>query len=322
LSGIERGGVLLSQDLKSLKGHVEWLQSIVQFVPIGVFQIDGDDKYTFVNPAWEFITGCSLTRALGTNWWEVVHPDDQNLVFNHWAQAEADGKELLVDCRIIKVNKEIRWVRLQTNFLFDDSGKKIFGSMEDITKNKLEALEKENLIAELYEVKKQLEITSRTDPLTNLLNRRGMEEKLISEADRMERSNKIFSLILCDIDFFKKVNDNYGHDAGDYILTKVAKTIDKYSRKQDVVCRWGGEEFLLLLPETELDGAVALAEKLRIQVEEEVHVFKSQKIYITLSLGIACMEKGQKVNSCIKKADLHLYAAKERGRNIVVSSDK
>lgn len=311
-----------SQDQKSLEGRLEWLQSIVQFVPIGVFQIDGDDKYTFVNPAWESITGCSLVKALGTNWWNVIHPEDQNMVFNYWAQAERDGKELLVDCRIVKENKETSWIRLQTNFLFDDSGRNIIGSMEDITNNKSQELVKENLIAELYEAKKQLEISSRTDPLTSLLNRRGMEEKLITEIDRMERSNKIFSLILCDIDFFKKVNDNYGHDAGDYILRQISKTIDKQSRKQDVVCRWGGEEFLLLLPETELDGAVALAEKLRIQVEEEVQVFKSQKIYITLSLGVACMEKGQEVDNCIKKADLRLYSAKERGRNIVVSSDK
>jgi diguanylate cyclase (GGDEF)-like protein/PAS domain S-box-containing protein len=310
------------QNLESLKGRLDWLQAIVQFVPIGVFQIDGDDKYIFVNPAWEKITGCSLTQALGANWWNVIHPDDQNTVFNHWAQAESDGKELSVECRIITVDKQVRWIRLQTNFLFDDSGKSIIGSMEDITSNKSEEEQRENLIAELYEIKKQLEVASRTDPLTNLLNRRGMEEKLDTEKDRMERSDKPFSLMLCDIDFFKKVNDNYGHDAGDYILTQVSKNIEKHSRKQDLVCRWGGEEFLLMLPETDLNGAVALAEKLRKHVEEDVQVFKSQKIYITLSLGVACMEKGQEVNDCIKKSDLRLYAAKEGGRNKVVSSDK
>ncbi|MBT4621505.1 MAG: PAS domain S-box protein, partial [Nitrospina sp.] len=71
--------------MESLKGRLDWLQAIVQFVPVGIFQVDGDDKYTFVNPSWESITGCTLTKALGTNWWEVIHPDDQNLVFNYWA---------------------------------------------------------------------------------------------------------------------------------------------------------------------------------------------------------------------------------------------
>lgn len=251
----------------------------------------------------------------------MIHPDDQNMVFNHWAEAEREMKELLVDCRIISKQNQVRWIRLRTTFLFDDSGKIIFGSMHDITRNKESEEQRERLIAELLEIKAQLEVSSRTDPLTNLLNRRGMDEKLASEKDRMERSDKPFSLILCDIDFFKKVNDNYGHDAGDYILTQVAKNIEKTSRKQDIVCRWGGEEFLLMLPETELKGATALAEKIRKQVEEDVQNFKSQKIYITLSLGIACMEKGQQVDDCIKKADLRLYAAKDGGRNKSVSSE-
>ena len=313
---------MTDQSLESLKGRLDWLQAIVQCIPIGVFQIDGDDKYIFVNPAWESITGCSMTKALGTDWWTVIHPEDQNMVFNHWTQAEKEGKELLVDCRIITADKQICWTRLQTNFLFDDSGKSIIGSMENITNNKIEETKRENLIAELYETKKELEIASRTDPLTNLLNRRGMEEKLISEKDRMERSDNLFSLILCDIDFFKKVNDQYGHDAGDYILIQIAKNIEKYSRKQDVICRWGGEEFLLMLPETEIEGAVALAEKLRIQIAKDVQTFNSQKIPITLSLGVACMRKGQELDECIKQADLRLYAAKEGGRNIVISSDK
>lgn len=164
-------------------------------------------------------------------------------------------------------------------------------------------------------------MSARTDPLTSLLNRRGVEEKLIYEKDRMERSGKTFSLILCDIDYFKKINDKYGHDGGDYILTQIAKTIEKQSRKQDVVCRWGGEEFLLLLPETELEGAASLAEKIRKQMEVNIQIFKSQKIHITLSLGVACMAGFGNVDDCIKKADLRLYAAKGGGRNRVVFND-
>lgn len=309
---------LNSQEMESLKGRLDWLQAIVQLVPIGIFQIDGDDKYTFVNPAWESITGCSLTTSLGKGWWEVIHPDDQYRVFQEWGQAETELKELSIDCRIITVDEKVRWIRLQTKFLFDDMGKSIIGSMEDITREKDASDQREKLITDLTETKKQLEISSRTDPLTSLLNRRGIEEKLVSEKFRMERNKKPFSLILCDIDFFKKVNDQYGHDAGDYILTQVAENIKRPSRKQDVICRWGGEEFLLMLPETGLSGAVIFAEKLRKIVEEKVSVFKGLKIPVTLSLGVAEMEKDQQINDCIKQADLRLYSAKEGGRNKVV----
>ena len=305
------------EDLKGLTGRLEWLKAIVQFVPIGIFQIDENDKYTFVNPSWESITNCPLTKAVGINWWEVIHPDDQSVVFNHWGQAEKNKEELLVDCRIDTKNNQVRWIRLQTTFLFDDTGKRVFGSIQDITLSKLSEEQREQIISELLEIKQQLEVSSRTDPLTDLLNRRGMEEKLTSEKDRMERSGRPFSLILCDIDYFKKVNDTYGHDAGDYILTQVAKNIEKSSRKQDVICRWGGEEFLLLLPETEIKGAKALAEKLRKRLEKHVTVFEKQEIPVTLSLGVACIAKDQTVDACIKNADLKLYAAKEGGRNRV-----
>jgi diguanylate cyclase (GGDEF)-like protein/PAS domain S-box-containing protein len=305
------------EGLKNLEHRLEWLKAIVQFVPIGILQIDEDDKYTFVNPSWESITDCPLTKAVGINWWEVIHPDDQSAVFSQWVQAEKNMEELSLDCRIDTKNNEVRWIRLQTTFLFDDTGKRVFGSIQDITLSKLSEEQREQIISELLEIKQQLEVSSRTDPLTDLLNRRGMEEKLTSEKDRMERSGRPFSLILCDIDYFKKVNDTYGHDAGDYILTQVAKIIEEASRKQDVICRWGGEEFLLLLPETELKGAKALAEKLRKRLEKHVTVFEKQDIPVTLSLGVACIAKDQPVDACIKNADLKLYAAKEGGRNRV-----
>lgn len=308
-----------SQDVEYLKERLDLLQGIVQLVPIGIFQIDENNQYTFVNPAWESTANCSLTKALGKNWWEVIHPDDQKMALDHWEQAAKDMKEISIECRIIKKDGKVGWIRLQSKFLFDDMGKKTIGSMENITIEKNEAAQRENLIADLTETKKQLEISSRTDPLTNLLNRRGMEEHLSAENKRMMRKGKPFSMILCDIDFFKKVNDDYGHDAGDYILTQVASNIEKASREQDVVCRWGGEEFLLMLPETETSGAAILAEKLRKETEKNVQIFKGQKIMVTLSMGVACMENGQQVDECIKQADLKLYSAKNEGRNKVVA---
>ena len=305
----------------SIKGPTHWLQAIVHFVPIGIFQVDGSDKYIFVNPAWESITGCPVTQALGANWWTVIHPEDQDMVFRQWNQAEKEERELSVECRVITEKNETRWIRLQTSFLFDDSGKNVFGSIENITSNKASELQKEKMITELTEIKKQLEVSSRTDPLTSLLNRRGLEQEMVFEKNRMDRSGNPFSLVLCDIDFFKKINDTYGHDAGDYILSEFAQIIESHSRKQDIVCRWGGEEFLLLLPETDLQGASALAEKIRAQIEKSIFTYNNQEISITLSSGVACMAKDQTIDDCIKNADLRLYLAKSRGRNKVVASE-
>jgi len=310
-----------TDELKNIGARLEQFRSIVQFVPIGVFQIDGDDRYTFVNPAWEKITGCSFKNALGQIWWNVIHPDDRQMVFYSWGQSQGEGNELSVECRINLPGVERRWVRLRTNFLYHDTGKKIFGSLEDISNQKKIEVERENLIAELREAKCELEISSRTDPLTGLLNRRGMEEKLESEVLRFERNNKPFTLIMTDIDHFKKVNDTYGHDTGDFSLAQLARILIQHSRKQDVVCRWGGEEFLMLLPETPLRGGSALAEKLRSRIEQEALTFKNHKFKLTLSLGIACIHEDQNLGSCIKHADVRLYLAKQRGRNQIVWED-
>ncbi len=132
-----------------MSSNLDWMKSIVQFVPIGIFQIDGDDRYIFVNPAWEKITGRSIAKTLGQDWWEVIHKDDREKVYYAWSEAESQNKELNVECQITILNGSERWVRLRTNFLFSDQGKTVFGSLEDITNKKKADQEKEKLIQEL-----------------------------------------------------------------------------------------------------------------------------------------------------------------------------
>jgi len=169
--------------------------------------------------------------------------------------------------------------------------------------------------AELEKSRRELEISAVTDPLTNLLNRRGMEDKLHYEELRFNRDKKAFSLIMGDIDHFKKINDEYGHDAGDHVLVQVAKILMEIPRKQDVICRWGGEEFLALLPETELKGGSILAEKLRKKIEEEKIHFNGADISVAMSFGVSTFEADQTLEECIRKADECLYQAKDQGRN-------
>lgn len=155
-----------------------------------------------------------------------------------------------------------------------------------------------------------------TDFLTQYYNRRYFAEKLEREIDLARRAGRTFSLLMYDIDHFKKTNDNYGHDVGDTVLVAVAGLVRKRIRKVDIPCRWGGEEFMILLPETSLENAHKLAEELR----ELISCQKTdEKISITASFGVTECQKTDTVLSITKRVDELMYRAKSLGRNRVVS---
>jgi diguanylate cyclase (GGDEF)-like protein len=145
-----------------------------------------------------------------------------------------------------------------------------------------------------------------------------MQGLLNLEMARMHRDVQEFSIILLDIDHFKRVNDTYGHAAGDFVLQWTAQTMQAVIRVQDVVARWGGEEFLVLLPNTRLDEAVEVAERLRQTVEDSIAPNPKEPIKITFSGGVACSRGYRSVEQICKAADLALYRAKESGRNRVL----
>lgn len=165
---------------------------------------------------------------------------------------------------------------------------------------------------------KQLEIAATTDPLTNLLNRRSMTSLLKDEIVRVQRSGRLFSLVIADIDDFKAFNDNHGHDCGDFVLTSTSALLKKCVRGQDAVARWGGEEFLLFLPETDQEGAVQLAEKLRKKIADTTVLYKGLNLQVTLTFGVASYQEAG-FEETIKKSDLALYQGKNKGKNCVVA---
>ena len=294
-------------------------REISQSSPIGIFHADPNDLMTYVNPAWQIITGRPMTETLGNPWWQPIHPEDKEQVFRTWELAAKEEREISIECRIIRPDKKSVWVQLRSRFLFDDHGKITFGTLENISERKAEQEKKEQLIQELLDLKKKLEVSVRTDPLTDLPNRRGLAEKLEYEKIRFDRSKNPFTIIMGDIDQFKEINDTFGHDAGDQILTDIARMLSDNSRKQDIVSRWGGEEFIILLPETDLGNGAILAEKLRDKIEKEVFTYQDKKIPVTLSFGLSVYnKKDMKTDDVIKQADQRLYEAKNSGRNKVV----
>jgi len=175
-------------------------------------------------------------------------------------------------------------------------------------------------VAERARAEELLAQAARSDPLTGLMNRRAMLEQLEYEAARFQRSQTPFTLLLADLDRFKAINDTYGHDAGDQALMQASEQLTHDIRAHDLVARWGGEEFLILLPDTDLQGGLVLAEALRQGIAAQKVAIGEQDLHLTLSIGVAAYGLGQTIQQCIKAADTALYQAKLEGRNRVVAA--
>jgi diguanylate cyclase (GGDEF)-like protein len=156
-----------------------------------------------------------------------------------------------------------------------------------------------------------------TDALTGMLNRYGLQRVLAHEHAEARRYNRPLSCLMIDLDNFKTINDTYGHSAGDTALQQVAAILTEVVRRSDMVFRYGGEEFLVLLPETELEGAASLAEKIRAAAAARLFGGGERLFHLTLSAGASNLCDGESGNDMIARADVALYQAKEQGRNRV-----
>jgi diguanylate cyclase (GGDEF)-like protein len=180
----------------------------------------------------------------------------------------------------------------------------------------------------IKEVQKYKEL-SLTDHLTGLFNKRYFHTRLVEEVTRAKRSSYEISLIFCDIDYFKRVNDRFGHHMGDEVLRKTAQILrggaDELNiisrlRKSDIIARYGGEEFVIILPETGKQGAAIAAERLRQEVENYTFRLDGEDVHITMSFGVAELSPEDKDHTeIIKNADYAMYKAKNRGRNRVIA---
>jgi diguanylate cyclase (GGDEF)-like protein len=173
-------------------------------------------------------------------------------------------------------------------------------------------------VEERTRVQEALAEVARTDPLTGLLNRRAMTELMEYPVGRVVRHKRSYCLLLGDLDHFKSVNDRYGHAEGDKVLLQVAGLLRSSVRQEDLVARWGGEEFLLLLPDTDLRRGRILAEKIRAAILDHEFTCGGEPCQVTMSIGLAAYDGTTEVDKCLAGADKALYVAKEQGRNSVV----
>lgn len=180
-------------------------------------------------------------------------------------------------------------------------------------------LELQSTTGQLEEALEQLGELARRDELTGLYNRRHLFEVLDQERNRVHRKHETFSVCIADIDFFKQVNDTHGHQMGDQVLRKVANELNEGLRNIDCIGRYGGEEFLIVLPQTALEGARIKAERFRQQVEKLSFTSEGKPFHVTLSIGLAEHKLEENVDDTIQRADEALYRAKNSGRNRTVS---
>ena len=158
------------------------------------------------------------------------------------------------------------------------------------------------------------------DGLTGIHNKRYLVEQLDRELSRATRHGRPLSMVICDIDHFKLVNDEFGHLAGDYVLKEVAQLAKSRIRPDDVIARYGGEEIAIILPETDVAGGVRIADQLRAMIDDETFVFEDEYIDVTISCGVAQLQPGWRAYEFVRAADMQLYEAKRAGRNCVCPS--
>ncbi len=234
-----------------------------------------------------------------------IHPDDIDQVMHELEIAMKKGEYFFkhLPYRVVTKSKKIKWILDQTVIVRDDKNEIInfVGYLSDIT--------------ELKEREIELKMLARTDQLTKIYNRMFLDEVLHNQYYRYQRNQESCSVILLDIDFFKDVNDKYGHIVGDKILIEFAQLLKESVRDGDIVGRWGGEEFLIVLPHTKQTQAEILAEKLRQKIE--THRFTAV-VHKTASFGVCTFSDETSIEKLIDKADIALYKAKKSGRNTVV----
>lgn len=319
----------ISTDISHYKATENKLNTILDNVPVYIYIKDLKQRFIYANKMVEElfnrpgieILGKTAHDLMGFEESKEFDPLDLKLLKT---QSTVEGIEQLKHG-----DKTLHYWSVKAP-LFDDDGTltSLIGMSTDITRSVeleqgFEEANKElkKKIEEITKLQESLWEQATQDPLTQLFNRRYFNENSNKEIQKSERSKKPLALLLLDADYFKSVNDQFGHDIGDQVLIKLAKIMIGECRRTDIVCRYGGEEFVILLPDANEKIAFNRAEKIRLRYQKEVSEFL--KTPSTISIGIAMWDKNlETLEEFTKAADKAMYQAKENGRNQVVIYDK
>jgi diguanylate cyclase (GGDEF)-like protein/PAS domain S-box-containing protein len=282
----------------------ESFRRLIERAPMGI-SITREGQFLYVNGAFVALLGHDDAAALvGRPVLDVVHPDARAEVADRLARAAAGEALPVRDERLLdRQGQEV--VVERTDMALSFQGQPVVVTIvRDVTEER--RLQASLLLSE--------RAAARVDPLTGLLNRRGFDELVAREIARADREGTPIGFVMFDIDHFKAVNDRFGHATGDRVLRGVARAVAAALRASDVAIRWGGEEILAMLPATNTEGALRMAERVRRLVER---LIVEDAPSVTVSAGVAERAPGELVEAVITRADERLYEAKDAGRNRV-----
>ena len=290
----KKNQITLEQTIDEL---TETQMLVNQYIPLSRTDLQGD--ITYVNIAMCTLSGYGKEELVGQNHRMLCHPIKENELYDELWQSITQGKVWEGELRSRRKDNSVFWVKVHIHPLQDknggDTGYQVIH--EDITD------------------RKELEVIATLDKLTGLYNRRKFDEHLELELGRAKRYNETFSLILCDVDCFKRVNDRHGHLVGDQVLILITKSIKQSIRFSDILARWGGEEFVILLPHTVQKDAEIVAEKIRKDIERTHFQIVKE---MTISCGVSQVQEDDNRSIFFQRVDNALYQAKQTGRNCVV----
>jgi diguanylate cyclase (GGDEF)-like protein/PAS domain S-box-containing protein len=276
---------------------------------IWVFNIN-KNQFEYISPSVELLRGFTVKEAMAEKIEEALTAASAQFVLEKLTKnvplfikdpnmVQSMRGEVQQPCK----DGRIIWVEVTLKLSYNANQEiQIIGVSRNIERRK--NTEKENLYISTH------------DHLTDCYNRSYLESQANEELDRSVRYNKSLSFLMLDIDFFKKINDTFGHIAGDEVLKKLAKTIRLNLRSSDVFARFGGEEFIVMIPETKIEEAVIVAEKIRLAIENTIYLVSEK---VTVSIGVVEFKANECLDDIYKRVDQQLYLAKKAGRNCVVA---
>lgn len=321
------------------------LNSILDLIVEGTWDWHADSGQVDRSPGWYRMLGyeVGVFNKDVYSWENIIHPDDYEMVMRHF-ENYITGKtsQYQVEYRCKKADGSYLWIEDRGHIIDrhqDGSVARMIGAHLNIHEKKMaqsELIQKNQLLEEgnlsfeklleeknielehkntLLEKKiQEVERLSVTDTLTNIANRRKFESMIEKEVARASRYKHALTLVMFDIDYFKRVNDRYGHKTGDQVLKKVASVVKSSLRINDSFARWGGEEFVIVMPETNREQAIEVSNKLRQLVN---HIEHATDLFITCSFGVTEYQLEEAIDDLFARADEALLQAKELGRNRV-----
>ena len=280
---------------------------IVESTPNMIWRAGLDAKCDYFNRTWLNFTGRTMEQEIGDGWTEGVHPDDYDTCVRIYLESFAKKESFEMEYRLKRFDGNYRWINDRGVPVYDDEGVFIgyIGSCMDVT---------EKVEGQLFKEQAQI------DGLCNIYNRYYLDRILEHYIEKSREEGCCLAVIMLDIDNFKSVNDQYGHNVGDIVLRQVAAVIKDSIRENDICGRYGGEEFIVVLNNTSQSHALEVANRIRIKIAEktiEINITDSFSISVTVSGGVSFLRERDSIIDLYQRADQGLYSAKHSGKNCI-----